>query len=148
MLGNKDRAVMYDRRRGLTITGVTIAAAIVTLLAVIVIPQLLSSRMAVNQSAARANLKALSAALEAYAAKGQQGYPADISDLIKAKPPILNKNYIADSPLQGYNYDCITLDASGYSCSAWPEHCGRSGSKQYTVTTSGVFSERDCQSDD
>ena len=68
----------------------------------------------------------------------------DISVLTTASPPFLNKDYIADSPVQGYNYACESLEVNGYSCSARPQHCGQTGSKIYTITTGGVFTEADC----
>jgi len=132
---------------GLTLTGVMITISVVTLLAVIVISQSLRSSMEINESTARATLRALSAALETYATEVGQGYPKDISVLITAEPPILNKDYIADSPIRGYNYTCESLGVSGYSCSAQPQHCDRTGSKKYTIITGGVFTEADCSNE-
>jgi type II secretory pathway pseudopilin PulG len=132
---------------GATLAGLMITCSIITLLAVIAIPQLLRSRMAVNESAARVTLKTLSAALETYAAESEQGYPKDLSVLITANPPILNEDYIANSPIQGYIYTCQSLDVSGYSCSAKPYACERTGSKNYTITTGGVLIETDCSNE-
>ncbi len=130
--------------RGVTIAAAMIIVSIITLLAIIVIPRFLSSRMGANESAARAGLKTIAAALENFAEETKQGYPTDISVLITADPPYLNKNYIADSPVQGYNYTCESLGVSGYSCSAEPQHCARTGSKIYEITTGGVFTETEC----
>jgi type II secretory pathway pseudopilin PulG len=135
----------YKCNNGITLAGMLITAAIITLLAVIAIPQFLSSRMRANESSARAALKTISTALEAYAEEGKQGYPTDISLLITAEPPYLNRNYIANSLVQGYNFACEFLDINGYSCSAKPEICGQTGSGIYTITTGGVFTERDCK---
>ena len=132
-------------RRGFTFLGLLISVSIIILSAVIVIPQLLSLNMAANQSAARVALKAISTALETYAAEGNQGYPTDISILIIGNPPYLNQNYVEDSPVQGYDYACESLEVSGYSCSARPQHCGWTGSKIYTITTGGALTEVDCR---
>jgi type II secretory pathway pseudopilin PulG len=129
---------------GFALTGMMIAVSIIALLAAIAIPRLLRMRMESNESAARATLKTISTALEAYATESKQGYPHDISVLVTLDPPYLNKNYIRDSPLQGYNYVCDSLDVSGYSCSAIPQRCGLTGSKNYIITTSGVLTETEC----
>ncbi len=131
-------------KKGFTIAGFMIGISIIALLAAIAIPELLKVKMTANESAARATLKTISTALETYAAESKQGYPADISILTKANPPYLNKDYIADSPIQGYNYTCQFLEVNSYSCSAAPRHCGRTGSRIYTITTGGVFAETDC----
>jgi len=130
--------------KGFTLTGPLISLSIIALLAAIAIPRILKTNMADNESAARATLKTISTALETYAARSGQGYPTDILALIIADPAYLNKNYIADSPVQGYDYVCESLEVNGYSCSAEPQYCGRTGSKIYTITTGGVFTETEC----
>ncbi|MFH1678502.1 MAG: hypothetical protein ABH914_02655 [Candidatus Omnitrophota bacterium] len=133
------------KNTGFAFAGLMITASIVTLLAVIAIPRLINSRITDNESSARATLKIISAALEAYAADSKQGYPMDISALITSNPPYLNRNYVSDSIVQGYDYTCETLDINGYCCSAKPQSCGQTGSKIYKITTGGLFTERDCR---
>jgi len=129
---------------GFALVSTMISVSIVILLASIAIPQLLRIKMTANESLARATLKTISTALENYAAANQQVYPSDISVLMLEEPPYLKRNYVADSPLQGYNYTCGSLDAGSYSCQAEPVDCNVSGSKRYTIATAGVFSEEDC----
>ncbi len=136
---------MVTLHRGITFIGLVMGVSIITLLAVVGIPRLLRSKMASNESSARAALRTISTALEAYASEHNRGYPVDISELTNSEPPYLNKDYIADSPLQGYSYSCESLDINGYSCSAEPVICGRTGSKRYTITTSGVLTEAECK---
>jgi prepilin-type N-terminal cleavage/methylation domain-containing protein len=130
--------------RGFTLVGVMISVSIISLLAALGIPQLLRSKMIANESAARAGLRAISTALETYAIERSGAYPIDVSVLTTSRPPYLNKDYIADSPFQGYSYTCES-DISGYSCSAEPAQCGRTGSKKYTITTSSVLTEGECE---
>lgn len=125
--------------------GALITVSIITLLAVIIIPKLMHSRIAANESTARAALKEISAALELYAEEDNRAYPTDLSVLISAEPCYLNKNYIADSPFQGYSYVCESLEVGGYSCSATPQVCGQTGLKIYKIRTGSVFSEADCK---
>ena len=132
--------------KGFTLVALMISVSIITLLAAIGIPQILRTRITANETAARATLKTISTALETYAAEVGQGYPTEISVLMTTTPPYLTKNYIADSPFLGYNFDCETLEVSGYSCTAQPQNCGQTGSKKYTITTSSVLTEADCGS--
>lgn len=131
--------------KGRTLAGALIGISIITLLAVIIITQLLHSTMTANEAAARIGLKAISTALERYATENKQGYPADISILINSNPPYLNRDYVVDSPIQGYNYFCQSLEAGSYGFMAEPQRCGQSGLKIYTITTGGVLSESDCR---
>ena len=130
--------------RGVTLTGLIISASIITLLAVIIISQLLRSRIIANESAARTTLKTISTALETYAAEARQGYPADISILVTTNPRYLNNNYIAESPILGYNYILEFLEPGGYSFIARPQRCGQTGSKIYSITTGGALTDSDC----
>lgn len=124
---------------------VMLGISIIILLAVVAIPRWLHLRMVANESEAEATLKTISAALEAFSTESQEGYPTDISALMKTDPPYLNRNYIGDYPSRGYNYSCEYLKMDGYSCSARPQQCGRTGSKKYTITTGGVLIEEDCE---
>ena len=137
---NSDRNFL----EGFTLVGMMITLAIIVTLAVIAIPNLIRARMTANESAARATLKTVAVALETHAAKTGLGYPEDFSSLTETEPPYLNNNYIAESPLQGYNYVCDSLSATSYSCSAIPQICNQTGSKTYTVTAGAVFSEKQC----
>ena len=72
----------YKPNQGITLAGALISAAMITLLAVITIPQFLSAKMRANESSARASLKTISTALEAYAEEGKQGYDSFITEEI------------------------------------------------------------------
>ena len=137
--------LMKLANKGFTLIEVLISAAIIVTIASIAIPQVIRTKMTANESLARSTLKTISTALESYAGYSQQGtYPAAIADLVTPNPPFLSRNYIADSPIRGYNYTCDTLGAGGYDCSAAPEVCNQTGSKTYTVTTGCIFTEADC----
>ena len=130
--------------QGFGLVGVMISVSVVALLLRLAIPNLLRERMTSNQATARATLKTISTALETYTSDKDIGYPTDISVLLSGNPAYLNNNYLLESPIEGYNYGCDFLEVSGYDCSATPEHCNKSGSKIYTVTTGGAFKERNC----
>lgn len=134
-----------DKGLGFTLVEVMIVVALIAALAVLAIPNIIRSRVIANESAARATLKTMAVALETHASDSGTGYTDDFLVLITGNTPYLNKDYIADSPINGYNFDCETLGATGYSCSATPQLCNQTGSLVYTVTTGAVFSEADCE---
>jgi len=105
----------------------------------IAIKQIIKINIAQNESRAQVTLKLISAALENYAKDHLGAFPADLSILIQSKPPYLDKNYVSESPIKGYNYSCLRLEASGYSCSAVPVKCDLTGKMLYTITTGSVL---------
>lgn len=105
----------------------------------IAIKQIIKINIAQNESNAQVTLKLISAALENYAKDHLGVFPADLSILIQSKPPYLDKDYVSESPIKGYNYSCLRLEASGYSCSAVPIKCDLTGKMLYTITTGSVL---------
>ena len=131
-------------RKGFTLVEIMIVVAIIALLAAIAIPNLLRARITANESAAQANLRTISTALENYAAANNGSYATDESDLLapNADPPYLNQSFCGNT-IQGYTYSC-TLAATGYTVTATPASCGTSGTKTYTIETGGVLSSANC----
>ena len=97
-----------------------------------------------NESGAQATLKLIAAAFENYAKDNQGVYPAKISVLSESKPPYLDKDYIKQSPIKGYSYNCSRLDAAGYSCYAFPTRCKLTGKVDFSVTTGSLLISEDC----
>lgn len=123
---------------------VMIVIAVSALLLRFTIESLIKINITQNESTASITLKLISAALENYASDNHSVYPASISVLTKTTPPYLDEDYLEHSPLKGYNYGCLRLDASGYSCYASPLKCRLSGKKVYTVTTGGLLISEEC----
>ncbi len=99
-----------------------------------------------NESNARSTLKLISVALENYA-KGNHGvYPNSISILSQSKPDFLDRDYVEESPIQGYIYSCPRLNESGYNCYARPLRCNFTGKVTYNVTTGGLLVSEECDS--
>jgi hypothetical protein len=105
---------------------------------------LIKINIAQNESYAQTTLKLISAALESYANNNRQIYPSSITSLTQPKPPYLDKDYLALSPLRGYSYSCSRLESSGYNCSAVPSRCRLTGGTLYTVTTGGLIVSEEC----
>ena len=97
-----------------------------------------------NQQLAQVNLKLFYTALENYAKDNKGVYPASINQLTKENPVYLQKDYLAVSSVEGYEYDCQRLDSTGYSCSAAPVSCNLSGKKIYTMSTGGLIIAENC----
>lgn len=97
-----------------------------------------------NESSASLTLKLISAALENYSKDHQGAYPSRFSTLTQSKPPYLDKDYLAASPVKGYIYNCARLEASGYECGAQPANCRLSGTQSFEITTGGILSSEEC----
>lgn len=110
----------------------------------VAIERIISINIALNESYASEALKLVSAALENYAKDHLGAFPASISILTQDRPAYLDKDYISESPLKGYEYSCLRIDASSYSCSASPVKCNLTGKMNYTITTGGLLISEDC----
>ena len=97
-----------------------------------------------NQSAAQNTLKLISIAMENYSKNNKGVYAENFLQLTQATPAYLGRNYVKDSPVRGYDYDCPRMDAAGYSCIASPDHCRLSGEAVYSVSTGGLFISESC----
>jgi len=124
---------------------IMIVIAVSALLLRIGIERLIKISITQNESNAQGTLKLISAALENYAEGNQGIYPTNLSLLTKTSPPYLDKDYITESPLKGYNFSCPRLEAAGYSCSANPTRCKLTGRMVYTVTTGSLLISEDCE---
>ncbi len=101
-----------------------------------------------NESYAQATLKSVSTALENYSRDHQGVYPAEPSALTGGPARYMDKDYLSGSLSKGYEFTCRRMDSSGYNCSALPLKCGFTGSKIYSVSTSGLFVFEDCSGKD
>ena len=107
-------------KKGKSFVTIIVAFALLVLILRLVTEKALILISARNEATAQANLKALAAALDSYANDNQGVYPNSISVLTRSNPLYLDKDYIAESPMKGYTYSCIRLEASGYNCYAFP----------------------------
>lgn len=123
---------------------IIVIIAVSSLILRVAIEQVIKINITQNESDASGNLKLISTALENYAKDHLGVFPLDISVLTKTSPAYLDKDYIASSPVKGYNYSCTRLEPSGYSCSATPTRCGLTGNMIYTISSGGLLISEEC----
>ena len=122
---------------GFTLVEIMIVVAIIALLAAIAIPNLLRAKMSANDAVAKATIRSLSTASEAYATANSGNYPTDETSLTGSTPPYANKAYCGTT-VSGYQFTC-TFATNSYMFVGTPGTVGTSGTTTYTITTGGVL---------
>ncbi len=134
----------YKDIKGRSFVTIMIIIALSSLLLRITVERIIKINIEQNESNAQVTLKLVSAALENYSKANQGVFPASLSFLTKTNPAYLDKDYIASSPIKGYNYVCSRIDPTGYNCSASPVKCNITGKMAYTITTGGLLVSEGC----
>jgi hypothetical protein len=133
-----------DNEKARSFVTIMIVIAGSALLIRILIGSFIGYTVSQNESSASLTLKLISAALENYSKDNQGVFPSRFSTLTQSKPPYLDKDYIAASPVKGYLYNCARLEPGGYQCSAYPVNCRLSGTQYFTITTGGILLSEEC----
>jgi len=97
-----------------------------------------------NEATALETLKLLTTAIENYAKDHLGVFPTSLEALVLSSPAYIEKEYISLSYEKGYNFNCLRLESSGYTCSASPSRCKISGKKTFTMTTGQVLTAEEC----
>ena len=128
--------------QGRSVIAITISIAVIALLLRVTIKKVIEIGIQQNEAGAQTNLKLISAALENYSNDNKDVYPDNFSLLTDKN--YLDINYFKHSPIKGYNYTCLRLEAAGYNCSALPSKCNFTGRMTFTVSTGGSFISEKC----
>jgi len=123
---------------------IMIVIAIVALVLRIAIVQFINFNIVQNQSNALETLRLIATAIENYAKDHQGVFPTSLEELTQVKPAYIEKEYLSLSYEKGYNFNCLRLETSGYTCSASPVRCNLSGKKIYTITTGQTLTVEEC----
>ena len=140
--------MIIENARARSFVAIMIVIAVSALLLRIAIEKIININIIQNEANAALTLKFISAALENYAKDNKGIFPTEPSSLTKTTPPYLDKDYITQSPLKGYNFSYLRLEPSGYSCSAVPVKCGFTGTVTHTVSTGGLLVSEKCSKKD
>lgn len=137
-------ALTVNHRSAKSFVTIMIAIAFSALFLRIGIEALIRINGAQNEYDAQGTLKLIAAALENYASDNHDQYPSRFSVLTQSRPAYLDKDYVFQSPIKGYNYGCLRLEPAGYSCYARPTRCGLTGKTVYTISTGSSLEQEDC----
>ncbi len=146
---------MRCRTRGFSLIELLVVIAIILIIAAIAIPNLLKSRMAANESAAVANLRAIGGALVTYNALYPRcGYPDSLAKLGPGKPANNTQAGLLDSIMandtfikHGYRYtyaldggvgDCVGNPGLDYDLEAQPVVQNKTGIRGFFIDSSNV----------
>ncbi len=125
-------------RSGFTLVEILVTVGIIALVsALVLLPNVLRSRLNANDSIAQANLKNISTALESYMIVNSQ-YPTDTDLLLADAPPYLQTDFFDGQPHSGFNYAADTLTGYTYGITAAPVSANH-GTRSFTMSTGGVL---------
>lgn len=127
-----------QRRNGFTLVEILIVVAILGILtALVLLPNVLRSRLIANDSVARATLKTISTALESYYSINNS-YPPDTVTLVTSTPSYLLTDFFDGTGHSGFTYNADVLTDFVYSITATPVSTSQ-GSGSFTISTGGIL---------
>jgi type IV pilus assembly protein PilA len=141
---------MRRRQKGFSLIELMIVVAIILIIAAIAIPNLLSARMAANESSAVSSIRTINTACITYNMTYNIGFPAALANLGPATLADSTAADLIDSALvtgtksgYGFVYVSAAPDASGfinsYALNANPSSPGSSGVRFFYTDQSGVI---------
>lgn len=108
----------FELPRGFTLVEIMIVLSIVAILLTLAIPNLLRSRIVVNETAALANLKTISDASQLYYIN-QGNYPEGLLSLAESNIPYIDDT-LASGEKQGYEFIYNLIDTQHFTINANP----------------------------
>ena len=129
---------MKRTQRGFTLVEILVTVGIIALVsALVLLPNVLRSRLNANDSIAQSTLKTISNALETYMIV-HGAYPTDTGSLLADAPPYLQTDFFDGQPHSGFNYTADTLPGYTYGITAAPISASH-GTRSFTMSTGGVL---------
>ena len=130
------------REAGFTLVELLIVISIVVILMLVLIPQLTSARIAGNETAARADLKNITAAELSYATSfPEKGFTCSFADLTSGQSSFLDKS-LAGGVQAGYTFTFSGCSSKGgavnyYQLIAQPQVVGKTGRASFCTDVNG-----------
>ena len=143
-LGNPERRPRSDADSGFTLVELLIVISIVVILMLVLIPQLTSARIAGNETAARADLRNITAAELSYSTSfPEKGFTCNLADLTGGTTPFLDKN-LAGGVQAGYTFTFSGCTSKGntvnyYQILAQPQVVGKTGRASFCTDPDGAI---------
>lgn len=129
---------MRRYKQGFTLVEIMIVVGIIAIIsALVLLPNVLRSRLNANDAFAQATLKTISNALESYLSENS-AYPADINTLRTSTPPYLNADYFDSTPHNGFTFEATALADYSYLITATPISATQ-GTHSFTISTGGLL---------
>jgi type IV pilus assembly protein PilA len=133
-----------DPDSGFTLVELLIVISIVVILMLVLIPQLSSARIAGNETAARADLRNITAAELSYSTSfPEKGFTCNLADLTGGATPFLDKN-LAGGVQAGYSFafsGCVSKGntVNYYQILAQPVSVGKTGRASFCTDPDGAI---------
>ncbi len=132
------------KSQGFTLVELMIIITIVTLLSVIVVPNMLRARISANEALAMANLRILNVVCDSYkSSQNPQTYPINMNYLMVpySTPPYIPERfkYASTKGVEGYRFSYHFENEESYSVTAMPVKNYVTGSKIFYMDETGVI---------
>jgi prepilin-type N-terminal cleavage/methylation domain-containing protein len=135
MIKQKDKFFL----KGFTLVEIIVATSILLILAVLVIPNVLRSRINSNEVSTVSNLTSLGKAIQQYYMTNEYKYPHSLEDLVSpnSNPPYIDSDFI-DNAKSGYLYTYEYQDDDNFHVLASPKSPGKTGVRYFFLDETGI----------
>ncbi|MFA5008130.1 MAG: type II secretion system protein [Candidatus Omnitrophota bacterium] len=130
--------------KGFTLVEIMVALSIILVLAVLVIPNILRSRINSNEVTTVSNISSLGKAIQQYYMSNSYKYPQTLEDLVapNSNPPYITRDFI-DNAKSGYLYQYQYVDEDKFRLLVGPKSPGRTGVRYFYLNESGLIRQKE-----
>ncbi|MDD4955639.1 MAG: prepilin-type N-terminal cleavage/methylation domain-containing protein [Candidatus Omnitrophica bacterium] len=130
--------------KAFTLIEIVVALAILLILAVLVVPNILRTRINSNEIAAVSNLTSLGKAIQEYYMNNGYKYPQSLEDLMSPRsvPPYISNDFL-DTSKSGYVYQYEYVDEDNFRVLVSPKAMGKTGTKYFYLDETGIVRQKE-----